>query len=234
MESSLHRDLKLYYASRGGQCEVPVDRYRTDVVCGDQLIEIQQASMVAIRSKLRDLLSRGHTVVLVKPAIHRKKLVQLSSPGGTVLYQRYSPRRYSWWEVFAELVYIAPLLAHPGLVLDIVECDIEEWRCAAGRRRRRPWHRSYRLVDQRLLAIHTIRRFTSRNDYRAALPVELDEPFDSLALSRALNIPRWLSQKILYVLRHTGAILPLVKRRKGWLYQKAAENAARPACSRSL
>ncbi len=221
MESSLHRSLKQLYAAAGGICEVPIGGFRADVVYQDQLIEIQHTPIASIRSKLRQLLDAGHRLVLVKPIVRRKKLVQLSAPHGVILYQRYSPRRACWWEVFTELVSLASLLNNSRLIVEIVECDIEEWRCPARRPRRRPWQRRYRLLDQRLLAVHQSRRLATPADYRALLPQDLPEPFDSTNLASLLNIPRWLSQKVLYVLRHVGAVHCVAKRGNSRLYRAA-------------
>ena len=51
METSLHRQLKELYATDGGLIEQRVGSYRIDVVRGRELIEIQLASLSAIRSR---------------------------------------------------------------------------------------------------------------------------------------------------------------------------------------
>ena len=58
METSLHRQLKEYYARSEARYEVPVDGFRIDVVNGKILVEIQHGSLAAIRDKLRQLLKR--------------------------------------------------------------------------------------------------------------------------------------------------------------------------------
>ena len=81
METSLHRQLKEYYARSEARYEVPVDGFRIDVVNGKILVEIQHGSLAAIRNKLRQLLKR-HTVHVVKPIVARKCLVKQSRKGG--------------------------------------------------------------------------------------------------------------------------------------------------------
>ena len=49
METSLHRQLKELYAADGGLTEQRLGRYRIDVVRGQQLVEIQLASLSAYR-----------------------------------------------------------------------------------------------------------------------------------------------------------------------------------------
>ena len=51
MESTLHQQLKRMYAKDESDREVSVDGFRIDAVSGGQLIEIQCASLSAIREK---------------------------------------------------------------------------------------------------------------------------------------------------------------------------------------
>ncbi|MEM9367710.1 MAG: hypothetical protein AAGD07_17095 [Planctomycetota bacterium] len=55
-ETTLHRDLKRHYAPSDAFTEVALGAYRIDVVRGEELIEIQCASLSAIRQKIRVLL----------------------------------------------------------------------------------------------------------------------------------------------------------------------------------
>ena len=56
METTLHRQLKELYADPHSRQEVPLDKYRIDVVRGDVLVEIQLGSIAAIRDKIHKLL----------------------------------------------------------------------------------------------------------------------------------------------------------------------------------
>jgi len=53
METSLHQQLKAHYASSSDQIEVAIGAYRIDVVRDSELIEIQCASLSAIRNGSR-------------------------------------------------------------------------------------------------------------------------------------------------------------------------------------
>ena len=81
MESTLHRQLKELYADDASQIEVPHGDYRIDVVSGEELIEIQQSSLSAIRNKIRTLV-KEHAVVVVKPVVRRRLLVKYKRKGG--------------------------------------------------------------------------------------------------------------------------------------------------------
>ena len=75
METSLHRQLKALYGAEADQQEVRVDGYVIDAIVNGRLIEIQQASLAAIRGKIRDLLGR-HRVLVVNPLASRKYIVK--------------------------------------------------------------------------------------------------------------------------------------------------------------
>lgn len=221
MEMSLHRTLKLYYAGEPSQCEVRVGPYRIDALRGNQLVEIQHASLAAIRSKVAYLLTEGHQVLVAKPIVRRKLLVQCTCRGGPPAYRRYSPRKGTWVEVFAELVYFRGLFPHPNLTVEVIECDVEEWRIPRRRKRTRPWHPNHLVQDQRLLKIVAVYRLQDRASLQQVLPGGLPDPFHTNDLATALSIPRWLSQKIVYVLRHAGTIRPVGKLGHSRLYRQA-------------
>src|SRR5690242_19255637 len=66
VETALHRELKELYGGAPECREVPVLGYRIDAVVGSALVEIQQASLAAMRRKTRELLA-AHDVIIVKP-----------------------------------------------------------------------------------------------------------------------------------------------------------------------
>ncbi|MEO1984210.1 MAG: hypothetical protein ABGZ24_27155, partial [Fuerstiella sp.] len=76
MATSLHQQLKLHYVADEDRHEVEVDGFRIDAI-DDQgrLIEVQCASLMAIRDKIRKL-TVNHQVVVVKPVSPKKKLLK--------------------------------------------------------------------------------------------------------------------------------------------------------------
>ena len=73
METSLHRQLKRRYAGDDDSMEVVVGSYRIDAVRDGELIEVQCASLAAIRAKCQDLLQR-HALRVVKPVVLRTRI----------------------------------------------------------------------------------------------------------------------------------------------------------------
>jgi hypothetical protein len=47
-------------------------------------------------------------------------------------------------------------------------------------------------------------------------------PFDTAQLANALNVQRWVAQRITYCLRHMGAANQVDKRGNAWLYELTA------------
>ena len=222
METSLHRQLKAHYAPDGALVEQRIGRYRIDVVDGDELIEIQLASLSAIRDKIAELL-RDHQVRLIKPIVSCKYLVKQKRAGGDVVSRRRSPKQGTVLDVFEELVHFTRVFPHPRLVLEVVLVEIEELRYP-GHGRRRRWRRNdHEVEDQRLLAVHSVERFQSATDLCRLLPKKLPKPFHTGHIAAGLGVQRWIAQRMAYCLRETGAIKSVGKERGAWLYQRTAK-----------
>lgn len=204
METSLHRQLKEVYADGQAQLEAPLGKYRIDVRCGDELVEIQHGSLAAIRDKIRELVP-SHRVLLVKPLIVRKTIVKRAKRGGEVISRRQSPKQGGIVDLFHELVYFTRVFPHPNLVLEVPLVEVEEWRYP-GHGRRRRWRKDdFQIEDQFLGEIHRIHRFRTAADLVALVPGSLPSPFDTGHLAAAMNVPRWIAQRIAYCFREIGA-----------------------------
>jgi hypothetical protein len=220
METSLHQQLKRCYADSEDNTEVVMGRYRIDAVRGDELVEIQCASLSAIGEKCRNLLSR-HSLRVVKPVIARTRIVKLKKAGGPVVSRRMSPKRGAALDVFEDLIYFTRVFPHPNLTLEIPLVEVEQFRVPAKKRRRRG--KDYHVQDVQL------QKITAHHELRvpADLLGLLDWPdhggsFNTSDLAGAIDRPRWVAQKIAYVLRKTGAIQVEGRNRWGMIYQRAA------------
>ncbi len=203
MESTLHRQLKELYADDPDQREVTVDGFRIDAVRGRELVEIQLASLSAIRDKIRILLN-DHPVLVVKPLAASKVLVKRNRRGGRVVSSRRSPKKETVYDLFLEMVHFVGVFPHPGLTMHVLLTDQEEHRLP---RKRRRWRsKDYRVEDRRLLGIRERYEFRTASDLLALLPKTLAEPFSTADIAREADIPRWLAQKMAYCLRKTSAV----------------------------
>lgn len=223
METSLHRQLKDLYCSDASQLEVAVDGYRIDAVINDLLIEVQCASLAAIRDKVRALVER-HDVLIVKPVAARKYLIKRKRKNGKVHSARYSPTRQTALHVFDELVHFVTVFPHPRLTLEVVLTEQEEHRVSKKKRRWRS--KDYRVEDRKLVSVLDSFRLQTATDLLGLLPGDLPAPFSTEELARQANIPRWLAQKAAYCLRKTDAVHVVGKRGNALLYQTTQPDRA--------
>ncbi len=226
MESTLHRELKLLYGGTLDDVEVQVDGFRIDAVVDGKLYEIQQASLGALREKVRTLLQR-HSVVVVKPLACRKLLIRRAQKNGPIVSSRYSPTRETIFHLFVDLVYFVDLFPHRRLSLEVVLIEQEEHRITKVRRRR--FGPDYRVEDRRLRQVVSTHSLRTLADLRALLPATLPPSFTTEDLAREAHIPRWIAQKMAYCLRKTGAIESLGKQGRAMLYGRPPRKSRRAA-----
>jgi hypothetical protein len=238
METSLHRQLKAVYAPAAAR-EVRVEGYRIDAVVDGVLIEIQQASLSALRDKVATLLEK-HVVRVVKPLFARKRLVNGPCPlfgeigdeighaalSDAALPGRWSPARANRWSVFLELVHFVKVFPHPRLTLEVLLVEVLEARQATRVRRGRQRHR---VLDRQLLSIGERFILQSRADLLEWLPPTLPSEFTSADLAAAVPLPRWWAQKVTYCLREIGALETRGKRDRAWLYARPRQSRRRAA-----
>jgi len=228
VETSLHRELKSFYADEEAQFEVPLGRYRIDVVVGERLVEVQHGSLSAIRDKIRKLV-KDHDVTVVKPIVVRKRLVKLSKKGGRVKGQRLSPKRGRLLDLFDELVHFTRAFPHPRLTLDVPLVDIEELRYPGHGRRRRWRKNDFQVEDQKLVEVHETHTFRTAQDLVGLVPDGLPDPFHTGHLAEALDVHRWIAQRVAYCFRNMGAVEQVGKSGNALLYRFTDERRAKSA-----
>lgn len=223
METTLHRQLKEFYCGDALAREVWVKDYRIDAVVDGELIEIQLASLSALRKKVPVLL-RDHPVVVVKPLSAHKTIFRRDRKNGPVTSRRVSPRHETLLDLFQELVHFVDVFPHPRLRLEVLLTEQEEDRIRRVKRRRRS--KDYRIEDRRLIGIHSRHVLKTAEDLVRLLPEDLPEQFTTADVARAAEIPRWLAQKMAYCLRRMEAIQLAGKRSNALLYSRSAADRA--------
>jgi hypothetical protein len=227
MEYQLHRQLKQIYAGESAQQEVRLGRYRIDAIRGKSLIEIQVASLAAIRTKIAQLLKR-HPVVVVKPLVVSKELVKLDAPSGSVVSHRKSPYRGGLIDLFYELIYFRHLYPHSRLTLEIPLVRTIETRYPGHGKRRRWRTNDFQLEDVMLTEIVETHVFRSMSDLTALLPATLPKVFGTRDLAEHLQIKRGYAQQITYCLREMGGIQQVGKKGNGHQYQISKTRRLKP------
>ncbi len=214
-EGLLHAQLKAWYRRRGDLLEQRIGGYVVDVVRGRTLVEIQTGGFAPLRPKLERLLE-SHRVRLVAPVALTRRIVRLS-PDGEVLSTRRSPLHGRPLDVFARLVSLPALLAHPRFELELLLTHQEEHRRHEPGRafRRHGWvvaGRSLVSVDRALL-------LATPEDAAALLP-PVPEVFDTAELAAAGGCSRRLAQQMTYCLRALGVLETSGRRGRAVLYRR--------------
>jgi len=226
METSLHRQLKLRYASSEAETEVVMGDYRIDAVRDDELIEIQCASLSAISAKALTLL-KAHRLRVVKPVIDRTRIVKQKSPTGEPYSRRLSPKRGQLADLFEDLIYFTRVFPHPNLVLEVPIVNVVQTRVPSTKKRRRSWHKDFRVLDVQLESIVETHEFRVSADLLSVIQLKTKNPratsqaFDTATIAAAIDRPRWVAQKVAYVLKKVGAIEQISRDKSGIHYQAA-------------
>ncbi len=220
METSLHQQLKKCYAGDAANTEVAVGRYRIDAVRDEELIEIQCASLSAIRDKCSRLLDR-HRLRVVKPVIARTRIVKIKQAGGPVVSRRMSPKRGSVLDVFEDLIYFTRVFPHPNLTIEVPMVEVEQFRLPSKKGRRR--RKEFKVHDVALASIASGHELRTPSDLLALIEWSSEnDTFNTADLASQIDRPRWIAQKIAYVLRKTGAIEASGRNRSGVIYRRAS------------
>ncbi len=223
METSIHRQLKLAYATSAEATEVCFDAFRIDAINNaGELIEIQHAGLGAIKTKIRRLLDHQEKpkVRIVKPIVARKWIVTRDRETSEVVRRRLSPKRGVAADVFMELVHFTKLFPHPRLTLELVMVDMEEDRIPKLKHRFR--RKNYESLEQTLVKLGDSIQLRRSSDLWKLLPkVRLPKTFDTAELGRQIDRPRWFAQKVAYCLRHSQAIEIVGKQGNSQLYRRA-------------
>jgi len=202
-ETSLHAQLKRWYAQQGDSFEVSVDGYQVDIERAGLLIEVQTGGFAHIRAKLEALLL-SHPLRLVHPVAVERWLVKTPEEPGQPASRRRSPKRGSPLHLFDELVSFPRLALHPRFSIELLLTQEEEVRRndGLGSWRRHGWS----ICDRRLLAVVGSRLLRAPEDYLALLPPGLPEPFTTVDLAATAGLPLRLAQRTVYCLRQMGLL----------------------------
>ena len=132
-----------------------------------------------------------------------------------------SPKRGNILDLFEELIYFTRVFPHPNLVLEVPMVHVEQFRMPAKKRRRR-WSKDYQVHDVQLEKIEERYEFREPSDLLKLLNLSAEDAFNTADLAKAIDRPRWVAQKIAYVLRNVGAIETSSRNRAGIQYTSKA------------
>ena len=233
MSFDLHRQLQELYAGEDGQREVRINgSFVADVVRHGVIYEIQTRRLSNIKNKIASLLETT-PIVIVYPISVNTTIVHCDGVDLRECDRRPSPKQGHALDAFSETVYLAHLLAHPNMALEIVLVDTEDIRvkgdphAATRRRRRRRRHSEWTTVNRRLTATRGRVRLDTPADGLQLLPSTVEFPFCTRDLADAAGTSLSRAQQILYTLFHMGALRRVRRTRSGWKYEPALTDPGR-------
>lgn len=214
-EGPLHRELKALLARPGDAFEVKVDGYVIDLVrASGELVEIQTGGFSPLRAKLDALLDR-HAIRIVHPIPAERRILRVDEDG-LVLSERTSPKKPTAATIFEGLVSFPTLLSHPNLTIEILLCREDHVRKPEPVRGRRylrdPGERRLTRVLERI-------ELQGPQDAAKLIP-DLDEPFTTKELAKAMRVPLPLAQKAAHCLRALDVLEPAGMRGRAPLHTK--------------
>ncbi len=216
-ESTLHAQLKDWYAEDGDDLELAVDGYIIDLVRDNLLIEIQTGNFSAIKSKIRKLVKK-HPLRLVYPIPAEKWLVYVNKRGKQIR-RRKSPKRGDFTDLFKQLVHAPLPFDNPNFSLELLYIEKEEVRCDDGKG---SWRRNgVSIVDHRLLEVEERVVLEKSADVETLFPAPLPAEFTNRDLFDLWqNVSIYNVRKITWCLRKMNVIEHVGKRGREYLFKK--------------
>jgi hypothetical protein len=217
-EKTLHAVLKNYIDPDEDHQEIPIDRFIADLYHDGRITEIQTAHMDAMRAKLSCFLAL-YPVRIVYPIPARKWVIWIDPDTGEQAENNLSTHIGTYYTAFRELYRIRPYLTRPGLTLELLLIDLEEYRIKDGwsRDRKRGSHR-FDTIPVQLRGELILER---PEDYMQLVPENLPEPFTAADFAAAAGIPRALASTVMLLLTETGTVLRVGRQGRAWLYRLA-------------
>ena len=215
-EKAMHATLKRWLDEDTAHHERPLpEGCVADIFDGERVTEIQTAGFSGFREKLARLLDR-YPVTVVHPLVRKKWVVWLDPDTGEAAPPHKSPRTGSFTDAGRELIYILPLLTHPGLTVRLVLVDVEEHRLADGwgRDGKRGSHRAERYP----LALAGVCDLHAPADYAVLLPAGLPAEFTAAQFGKAAHMQGRHLGGTLKLLLEMG-VLEREKRGREYLYR---------------
>lgn len=219
-EYSLHAQLKHYLAQPGDRLETAVHGKVVDLLRADgEIVEVQTGHFGQIKLKLLFLASQGYRVRLVYPIAVQTEIRRLNPVTGELLSQRRSPKRGSFYQLFAELIRAPELIAALNITIQAVIVKSIDVKVRDGTGSW--WRKGDRTVDRELAEVLSSQSFSCQSEWLTLLPASLPEPYTTSTLAESLGIKRAQARQMLYCFSHAGLIAEQGKQGRMKLYRKS-------------
>jgi hypothetical protein len=214
-EKSLHAEIIAYLAQPGDVLEAEINRYRIDILRGNQIIEVQTRGLGKLKNKVAEVADR-YLVNIIYPIHQVKQIHKIDKAGKTLSYKK-SPKKGKLIEVFNELVNAPNLITYPNVSLIVIMIEGEEFWLDDGKG---SWHRKkWSIVERKLLSVLSQHTFSQPPDLLGMIPRSIPPQFTNRQLAEIARISPRLAGKITYTLRKAGLIEVIGKHGRANLFE---------------
>ncbi|GAB6392342.1 MAG: hypothetical protein MdMp014T_1715 [Treponematales bacterium] len=223
-ESSLHRDLKLRYAGKGGRTEERVSGFICDCVSeAGEFVEVQTGNFAPLKKKVEAFAAKGRVRIIHPIAV--QKFVELYDTEHNRLYRKKSPMKGTPWDVFRHLIRAPLLPLTRRLTIELVLADIVEKRVQDGKGSR---HREgASILDRCIICLHETVILKGPAAYRRFIPFAKGEAFTAKALAQKAKTTIHMARRCLYVLTRIGVVEKTGKEGKAFVYTMKSRGTSR-------
>ena len=214
-EKMLHAVLKHTYAPADSHTEIKLGKFVADVFDGERIIEIQTASFRNLERKL-DAFLPLYPVTVVYPLPHLRYLIWIDPETGEASAPHKGRKVLQPIAALHELWQIARFLDHPGLTVELVLLDVDEYRFLNGwSKDRKSGSSRAERVPRSVFSTVTLR---DKADYAALLP-DMEEPFTALDLQKKCALSGRQSYSAIHVLEALDVIAECGKKGRAAAYK---------------
>lgn len=223
-EKKLHTVLKLFVCEDKNAHEIKLASlegasgqsrgFVADVLCGNDIFEIQTGSLYPLRDKIEFYLNEtNYNVTVIHPLAVKKRINYLSPIDAHVQRRVNSPRHEDMRNMLVELYSLLPYLRNSRLRIRALMLELEEFRIQ--KKRGRHGSVRYEKIPTGLIDIVELNR---PQDYLPFLAGGLPDEFTAAEFGRAMRLFGMDVYSVLKVYVALGLISPTGKRGRAATY----------------
>lgn len=217
-ERTLHAILKLFLEPDTSCHEQKVGRHVADILCGDEITEIQTRAFSALRKKLSAYRGK-YRVNIVYPIDRTKYISWIDPETGEVTERHKSPKRGEAWQILRELYALCPIMPLEDVRILLVFVNTEEYRVLSGRSRDKKHFGAarYERIPTELCDIVTLE---APEDFAALIPPALGDTFSAAEFAKAAKMTPRASGYAMRALTMLGVIEHTSNEGRAYIYTR--------------
>lgn len=194
-----------YHEQRVAASAPGTKKYVADVLCGDEIYEIQTAGFYPLQKKLQWYADNtDYHVTIVHPMAVRRRIVRIDPESGVATPSaRLAPAKRPI-SILSELVYISELIAAGRVGVRILLIEAEEYRVVGvNPRRGRKKESRFELLPTDLLGEITLEL---PEDFTELLPATVPDEFTGTDFANVARLPSRQAYMAVHALENIGVI----------------------------